>query len=200
MKNLYKFFNKLKENGGAIWLEEKLIKASVPEVLQTQTTKDFVKDNTSLIVSSLNHNGVFSKSDFLNKLIYKDFETTEYPLSFSQQRLWFVERFEEGTNVYHIPTIYKLASDTNIDAVKHALQQIVLRHEVLRTTIDQSGEQTEAIQIVNEGPCTIGEIKVQSTDDYEELIKATLDRPFDLSKEYPIRIEFYNVISAENKT
>jgi len=51
-------------------------------------------------------------------------------LSFAQERLWFIEQYEQGTNVYHMPIVFELEEHTDIAGIKYALQQIVSRHEI----------------------------------------------------------------------
>ena len=60
------------------------------------------------------------------------------PLSFSQERLWFIDKLE-GSIQYHIPAVLRLKGKLNKDALEYALQQIVNRHEVV-TNSDTGGE------------------------------------------------------------
>ncbi|MDJ0842343.1 MAG: amino acid adenylation domain-containing protein, partial [Acidobacteriota bacterium] len=55
------------------------------------------------------------------------------PLSYAQQRLWLLSRFEETRGVYHIPAALRLQGPLDTRAVAHALNQVVARHEILRT-------------------------------------------------------------------
>src|SRR5258708_2627966 len=68
------------------------------------------------------------------------------PLSFAQQRLWFLEQILEGRPVYHVPLILRLEGSLDCSALERALQEIVQRHEVLRTTFGRVNEQP--VQIV----------------------------------------------------
>src|SRR3569623_1143368 len=66
------------------------------------------------------------------------------PLSFSQERLWFLEQFEPGTSVYLIPYALRVTGPLNISALEKAINRVVNRHEVLRTIIHQ--ENGRAVQ------------------------------------------------------
>ena len=59
------------------------------------------------------------------------------PLSFAQQRLWFIERLEPGLAVYVIPTVLRLDGDLDDGALERALAAIVQRHESLRTRFEE---------------------------------------------------------------
>ncbi|WP_456717096.1 amino acid adenylation domain-containing protein [Bradyrhizobium sp. USDA 4353] len=57
------------------------------------------------------------------------------PLSFAQQRLWFLERLDPGTAGYNVPIAYRLEGPLDIDALQTALDHIIIRHEPLRSRI-----------------------------------------------------------------
>jgi amino acid adenylation domain-containing protein len=56
------------------------------------------------------------------------------PLSFSQQRLWFLDQFEPGSPLYIVPSAYRLLGKLDTRALEKALTEVVRRHELLRTT------------------------------------------------------------------
>ena len=58
----------------------------------------------------------------------------ELPLSFSQQRLWFIDQLDPGNSVYNFPAAVRLKGPLNVAALKQSLDEIVRRHEALRTT------------------------------------------------------------------
>jgi amino acid adenylation domain-containing protein len=61
------------------------------------------------------------------------------PLSFAQQRLWFIDQLEPGSAVYNVPLALRIEGQLNRKALQWALQEIVNRHEVLRTRFPQQG-------------------------------------------------------------
>src|SRR4051794_22281376 len=56
------------------------------------------------------------------------------PLSFAQQRLWFLDQLDPGTPAYIIPTAVQLDGPLTFAALQYSLDEIVKRHETLRTT------------------------------------------------------------------
>jgi amino acid adenylation domain-containing protein len=59
--------------------------------------------------------------------------TGSLPLSFSQQRLWFLYQLEPSTSAYNIPTAVRLTGALDIEALRRTLEELVRRHEILRT-------------------------------------------------------------------
>ncbi len=70
-----------------------------------------------------------------------------YPLSFGQQRLWFLDKFSSGGAVYNIPIALRLRGTLDRDALRRALDSVVARHAALRTTFPDSGG--EPVQLVS---------------------------------------------------
>ena len=70
------------------------------------------------------------------------------PLSFAQQRLWFLDQFQPGSSLYNIPMALQLAGVLNKDALQQCLETLVRRHESLRTTF--AVDNGEAVQIIHE--------------------------------------------------
>ncbi|MBD2281548.1 non-ribosomal peptide synthetase, partial [Aphanizomenon flos-aquae] len=59
----------------------------------------------------------------------------QLPLSWAQERLWFLNQLEGASATYNIPAAVKIAGDLDINALQQALSEIVQRHEILRTSI-----------------------------------------------------------------
>jgi len=71
----------------------------------------------------------------------------ELPLSFAQQRLWFLDQMEPGSAIYLIPTLIYLRERLNVPALERTLSEIIRRHEVLRTTFQ--AVDGRPVQIIN---------------------------------------------------
>lgn len=57
-----------------------------------------------------------------------------HPLSFVQERLWFLDQLEPGSHAYHVPIALRLEGELHLEALRRALQHLITRHEALRTT------------------------------------------------------------------
>lgn len=69
------------------------------------------------------------------------------PLSFAQQRLWFVDQLQKGTPEYNMPSAFRLRGKLTVSALERAVARIVERHEILRTRF--IGIDGEPIQVIS---------------------------------------------------
>jgi amino acid adenylation domain-containing protein len=68
------------------------------------------------------------------------------PLSFSQRRLWYLQKVDANLSAYNIPACYRIKGDLNIGALEQALNGLIARHEVFRSAIfERSGEPHQEI-------------------------------------------------------
>ena len=70
------------------------------------------------------------------------------PLSYAQQRLWFIDQLEGSSSQYNMPVALRLVGQLNISALEQTLNAIVERHEVLRSTY-ANNEQGIGQQIIH---------------------------------------------------
>lgn len=95
----------------------------------------------------------------------------EIPLSFAQQRLWFLAQMEGVSEVYHVPQGLRLSGELDRNALKRALDRIVWRHEALRTTFHSvTGQPVQRVQACGIG-FTLQEHDLSPTADPESELK-----------------------------
>jgi amino acid adenylation domain-containing protein len=70
------------------------------------------------------------------------------PASFAQQRLWFIDRMDGGSPQYNMPALFELRGALDLDALRHAVDALVARHEVLRTCYREADG--VAVQVVRD--------------------------------------------------
>ncbi|HEV7843670.1 MAG TPA: condensation domain-containing protein, partial [Pyrinomonadaceae bacterium] len=69
------------------------------------------------------------------------------PLSFAQRRLWFIDQLEPASFAYNITTALRLIGSLDVNALERCLNEIVRRHEALRTTFALNDEQ-QPVQVI----------------------------------------------------
>ncbi|CAI2767079.1 non-ribosomal peptide synthetase [Flavobacterium collinsii] len=116
------------------------------------------------------------------------------PLSYAQERLWFVDKLK-GSEHYHMPVLLNLKGALNTAYLSQALKTIVDRHETLRTVfVENEGVAYQVVQ-----PADSWELNVVAADaDYQDLIADEIKKPFDLSKDYMLRATVIKVAEAEH--
>ena len=125
------------------------------------------------------------------------------PLSFSQQRLWFLEALEEMGGTYHIPLRLYLTGSLDVAALRRALDRIVARHEVLRTTFGQvDGKPVQRVSAPTPGGFPLAEHDVRSAPDpraaLDAMVRAEAAARFDLAAGPLIRGTLVRVASDEH--
>jgi len=109
-----------------------------------------------------------------------------YPLSFGQQRLWFLDRFQPGDPVYNIPMAFRLTGPLDAAALRAALDLIVARHGALRTTFtDSGGEPVQLVHPPRPAELTVTDLGTlparERAAEAERLMWQEAARPFDLA-------------------
>ena len=121
------------------------------------------------------------------------------PLSFSQERLWFIDRLE-GSVQYHVSTVLRLNGKLDIDALRYSLQTIVNRHEVLRTVIfEHEGDPYQMIKKANDWTLSMID-GAGFKDDVSALhkeIKKYIRKPFDLATDDMMRAALITIDEEE---
>ncbi|MCC5648468.1 amino acid adenylation domain-containing protein [Nostoc sp. XA013] len=62
--------------------------------------------------------------------------TSQHPLTFTQQQLWFINQLQPGTATYNIPVAIHLTGKLNVPALVRSLTEIIQRHDILRTSFE----------------------------------------------------------------
>src|SRR5690242_1959550 len=69
-----------------------------------------------------------------------------FPLSFAQERLWFIDQLQPGKAAYNIPQVIRLTGELKIEALERAINEITRRHDALRTMFKE--EEGKPVQVI----------------------------------------------------
>jgi NRPS condensation-like uncharacterized protein len=124
------------------------------------------------------------------------------PLSYGQQRLWFLEQLEPGA-AYNMPIGLRLRGELKREALEASVKELMRRQEVLRTSFVM--EEGMAVQVIAEEPGqVIEEVELQGRgreEREEEALRLAYEearRPFDLSRGPLLRIKLLRLEEQEH--
>ena len=113
-------------------------------------------------------------------------------LSYAQRRLWILDRMWPGSTEYLMPVLLRLPGALDEDALRRALDEVVARHEVLRTRY--TGDDAEPAQLIDPpGPMDLTRADLRpagrqgAEDELRRLVAEAGARPFDLTAQHPVR-------------
>ncbi|MCQ9642133.1 amino acid adenylation domain-containing protein, partial [Chryseobacterium sp. WG14] len=119
----------------------------------------------------------------------------EQRLSFAQERLWFIETYEGGSNAYNIPMIFMLGENVQTELLQESFKTLTQRHEVLRSLI-RTTKDGAGYQVITSQEPPIYTRKVNSRKELDEAINYAANKVFRLEEELPMSI---NVFNLENR-
>ena len=109
-----------------------------------------------------------------------------YPLSFAQQRLWFLDQLEPGKAIYNLPAAVRLSGQLDTSALSRSFDEVVRRHESLRTTFESvDGQPRQVIAEPAALPLPLIDLTDRGVSEREAevacLVGEEARRPFDLA-------------------
>jgi hypothetical protein len=135
----------------------------------------------------------------------------ELPLSFAQQRLWLLQQLEPDSSTYHMATTVRLTGALDTEALERSLDEIVRRHEALRTTFTTVEDRPVQVIAALPGPATTGakllrlpvvdlQALAESERQAEALRRANkeIHRPFNLASDLMLRAGLFRLGAEEH--
>ncbi|MDT0454754.1 non-ribosomal peptide synthase/polyketide synthase [Streptomyces sp. DSM 41527] len=128
---------------------------------------------------------------------------TAPPLSFAQQRLWFLDAFAPGSTEYITPLALRLRGRLDTAALGAALTALAARHESLRTTFDsEDGQGIQVIHPPQDVPLPLHDLTALPADDrtaqLERLLADDRTRPFDLRQGPLLRAQLVRLAADDH--
>ncbi|REG13822.1 AMP-binding enzyme, partial [Archangium gephyra] len=125
------------------------------------------------------------------------------PLSFAQQRLWFLDQLEPDSPLYNLPAAIRLEGTLDLAALRHGFQELVRRHESLRTTFrSEAGQPLQVIAPSVSFPLEVVDLSSLPSEQREaealRLAQEDAQRPFNLSTGPLLRTHLLRLSESEH--
>ncbi|MEM9272766.1 MAG: amino acid adenylation domain-containing protein [Cyanobacteria bacterium P01_F01_bin.143] len=199
MKSIEEFFIYLANLDVKLYLEDNSLVCDATEEVLTPTLRSQLAERKGEIMAFLNRAQANSFSSRTISAVARD---ANLPLSFSQQRLWFIEQMTPNTAQYNLFEAVRLEGQLNIAVLEKSVNQIIQRHEILRTNFKLVEEQPVQ-KIAPSLELTLPLIDLRSLEAREKqakLLSLANDetmKPFNLSCDPLLRITLIHVAEAE---
>ena len=167
----------------------------------------FEKPTVAGLAEVIQLNRVSGSNEALGERLTKSFPRADrgrdIPLSYAQQRLWFIDQMEPGSPAYNIPCAVRLTGSLDADALRRSLDEVIRRHEALRTSFPlREGQPVQ--QISPDHKIRLEELDLsemgerQRVQRVKELIREETSRGFDLARGPVIRGRLLRLGSQEH--
>ncbi|CAL2092255.1 amino acid adenylation domain-containing protein [Tenacibaculum sp. 190524A02b] len=199
------FFQKLNKEGVKLTLKDGTLRVKSNKKVKQEILSE-IKENKEIIIDYIQsyqkeNINVELKEKYKDKNIkvkllekIKPFDKKKIkkiPLSFNQDRLWFIDQLE-GTTTYHLPTVINIKGTLDIEVLEQSLKKIVSRHEVLRTNLIAI-EGIAYQEIVSQEEWSLDQEHVENEERLKTTLQKYISTPFDLSKDYKLRACLYSL-------
>ncbi len=125
------------------------------------------------------------------------------PLSFAQERLWFLDQLEKESAFYNMPAAFRVSGTLNVEHLRSAFEALTMRHEVLRTTFAVVDE--KPVQVISPTPAvtfTVSDLRSLDRDvreaEMRRLTTEEVQRPFDLQSGPLLRVKLVQTGESEH--
>ncbi|MGW0008039.1 condensation domain-containing protein, partial [Nocardia grenadensis] len=121
----------------------------------------------------------------------------QVPLSYAQQRMWFLNQYDTSSAAYNLPMAIRLTGDLDVPALRAALGDVVARHESLRTRYPEQGGRPVQLILPAERAVPTLEPEQVSGDEVAAEIVEFAATGFDVAAAVPVRIRLFAVSPRE---
>ena len=185
MNSIPEFLSYLRSLDIHLWAEEERLRYNAPKGALTQELREQLRERKTEILAFLRQASVFTHTSVQPiEPIPRD---QPLPLSFNQQRLWFLNELEGPNPIYNVPMAWRILGPLNIDVLETCITEIVRRHEALRTTFaDSNGTPVQKIAPPWDVYLPVVDLQHLSEDEVEtearKLAFEDIETPFDLTQ------------------
>ncbi|WP_424101436.1 amino acid adenylation domain-containing protein [Moorena producens] len=196
------FVSYLQNLGVKLWIDGEKLRYRSPKEVVTPELKQSIVERKADILKLLRKAQTNRQSDGASSIQPISREQV-IPLSFAQQRLWFIEKMALSSNAYNMPLTLNLVGKLDYVALEKSLNQIIARHETLRTTFSEiNGTPVQIIQPSFELELPKKDLSgltpSEQTTKLQQLLQQENKLSFNLEVDPPIRAQLYELGTTEH--
>ena len=136
MKTTREFLTELSDQNIKLWREGDQLRCKAPKGVLTPVLVEQIQTRKADILSFLQQAQPIqpTPTEVARPVLQPGPQDGALPLSFAQQRLWFIHQMQPDSASYHLPGAFRLTGALDTAALARSLSEIVRRHTALRTT------------------------------------------------------------------
>ncbi|MEG4071718.1 amino acid adenylation domain-containing protein [Microcoleus sp. Pol14C2] len=197
---LVEFLSYLRSLDINVFVEGEILRCNAPEGIITPELRAEISHKKAEIISFLK--AANRNSSFTPAPIVPMGRDGNLPLSFAQQRLWFLDQLVPNNPFYNVPAALRLTGSLNLRALQQTFNEIVRRHEALRTTLAVvSGQPVQRIAAAFHLPINVVDLrnlpKESRQTEANRLTAEEAQRSFNLSNDLLLRVTLLQLDDAE---
>ena len=184
-----------------LWAQDGKLRYAAPRGRLTPELRQLITSRKSEILADLSANG--GGAEPRRPPVEPRGSDRPAPLSFAQQRIWFMDQLSPGNTAFNVPRVFRLLGPLDLAALQTAMNRVIERHAVLRTVYRV--EAGEVRQVVRSGAELTVERREASGATAEERLGDALaaakdfsERPFDLATDLVIRALVVHLAPGEH--
>ncbi len=151
------------------------VEVSVRDVFDTSSVRDLVT-------------ATVDAAPALAQVVRVEPRPDRIPLSYAQQRMWFINQLDPTSGMYNIPALLRVSGALDVDALHAAVGDVVARHETLRTTFPSADG--EPFQLVHDTSEILERLDWRHVGSVAD-IEAAVSDGFVLEREWPVRVRVW---------
>jgi hypothetical protein len=193
--NPRQLLTRLRELDVKLWVEGDKLRYSAPQGVLTDDLLSDLASSKKAIMDMLKKAAAVNRTNV--RLIEPVSRDGDLPSSYSQERLLFLEQLVPDTSSYNVPLALKLKGALDFEALENSLNQIVSRHESLRTRFaNRNGQYVQIIE--PQQAVRIGVISTTGEDDLLHQVETEKSLPFNLKTGPLLRCKLLKITEQEH--
>jgi amino acid adenylation domain-containing protein len=196
MQSIVEFLSTLRSLDVRVWADNGQLRVSAPDGVLTPDLRAQLAARKAEILAFLQQANQASQD---TPEIQRTARDGSIPLSFSQHRIWLFDQLEPQNPAYNIPASVRLIGPLNMAAIQASINEIVRRHEVLRTTFGSvNGQISQVIAPAFSLPMPVTDLRGLPVLERDAAVRQAVNeearRPFDLAAGPLLRVSFLRLV------